>query len=1177
MKRTVSRLLAPAVLLTSAVGITLSSTPANAESTPGTRPSTALRSLAAAETGEGLLVAVNERGHISRSIAGMASTGSAQSVTLTKPAGATVRKAFLGTATTGFTGHRLTSPVQLDGQPVPITGEIPNGISSHNYLAEVTALVKARFDTAPAGPLSVSYQEPVSSHLVDGSILQVIWDDPAVTTEQSVTILYGALKTEGDTYRVNLASPIHPADPASRLEMSLGISYSSQLNGTQQYSVIDVNSQRMTTSAGGEDDGRSSNGSLITVGGQGDSSTNPTNPLATPTSPRSDDELYDLLPFVEDGDTTIEVETRNPSADDNIFLATFTMNPPATISTGEAFVYVAMGDSYQSGEGAAMDLRPSATYLSSGYENGLNFPDAVGGQENTYTSSFSGVDPANSCHRALRNYAKINRDKLAPGQPVVLVDRTCSGAQVIEAAKPPIVGPFQGEVASNSQLQTAIDRLEAMGLTSSDVDLVTVGMGGNDARFGDILTACVGPALIEGLLDQYPNAPGEIHFIAENIATCANVDNLFLHTGDALNGLAALEEDAQQKIQQSFDNARVMQLNYPDILPFGDSPAWCGGLRAKDVDFAKQRIVDINDRIRQAAAATGIEIVDVQDTFAPNALCPSESGDKLANGIEQGAFDTEVTRLLNVNGDGDAAARAKLDTLVGEYNDWKACWAEQISPFGPSCDTDAALARLQAAGEDVMSYLQTQQATILANVVSPPGTTDDTIDVGFDRSRGLFHPNQAGFESMACSVLAQYHGTAGCAGGGDPSTPPAGGDGSPLGGIFGQLLRIIIEHFWPGSSITMTLHSDPISLGTVTADADGRVDTTITVPDVPPGIHRLVLSGEAADGAQLSQEVLIRVAGRPTGSYTTYLTGFAPRPETPTPNTPIEMVDVSVNGAPLGTFQADSFGGVLVSIPSVDLGRAGEVTITGTSGTTGKVVTEVVNPIPTRPALWATSTGADAIVVQGSRFSTDGLVHAEGSVTLGGTDNTLTGGLEYGRDLTLPGSQNTISPAAVKTEPGQGSARPTTISDYRPGGEIAQTAPDYTAIPASACVNGAWTPTSPDAVTGIVYVPCNVDLRVVGTYRATIAAEGTITSTPRGVTVGRGAAAPGAQALVSGSEGSAITLVGADTTVLGQVATPGHVLVSGARTSLGCGAVGGTILVQGADVTAPMDSWCAAR
>lgn len=1122
-------------------------------------------------------MAVNERGHISRSIVGMVSTGSVQSATLAKPAGATVRKAFLGTATTGFTGYQLTSPVQLDGQDVPITGEIPNGISSYNYLADVTALVKARFDSAPAGPLSVSYQETFAPQLVDGSILQVIWDDPAVTTEQSVTILYGALKTAGDTYRVNLASPIHPTDPTSRLEMSLGISFSFQQNGTQQYSVVDVNSQRMTTSAGGEDDGQPSNGSLITVGGEGDSSTNPSNPLATPSTARSDDELYDLLPFVEDGDTTIEVKTNNPSADDNIFLATFTMNPPATISTGEAFVYVAMGDSYQSGEGAAMDLRPSATYLSSGYENGSNFPDAVGGQENTYTSSFSGIDPANSCHRALRNYAKINRDKLAPGQPVVLVDRTCSGAQVIAAAKPPIVGPLNGGVASNSQLQTAIDRLETMGLTSSDVDLVTVGMGGNDARFGEILTACVGPALIESLLNQYPNAPGEIDFIAQNIATCAVVDSLLLHSGGALNGLAALEQDAQQKIEQNFGNARVMQLNYPDILPHGDSPAWCGGLRAKDVDFAKQRITDINARIQQAAVATGTEIVNIQDSFAPNALCPSSSSDKLANGIGQAAFDTEVTRLLNANGDGDPVARAKLDKLVAEYNAWKACWGEELNPFGPSCDTDAALGRLQAVGLEVLNYLQTQEATILANVVSPPGTTDDSIDVGFDRSRGLFHPNKAGFESMACSVLAQYQGTSGCAGGGSPPPPPEGGDGSPLGGIFGQLLRIIIDHFWPNSSITMTLHSDPISLGTVTADANGRVDTTITVPDVTPGVHRLVLSGEAASGSQLSQEVLIRVPGRPTGSYTTYLTGFAPRPDTPTPNTPLEMVNVTVNGSPLGAFQADSFGGVLVSVPSVDLGRTGEVTITGTSVTTGKVVTEVVNPIPTRPALWATSTEADAIHVQGSRFRTGGLVHAEGSVTLAGSSNVLTGGLEHGRSLNILGTQNIINPAAVKTPPGQGSPRPATIADYRPGGKIAKKGPNYTAIPASACINGTWTPGAPRAVSGIVYVPCNVHLSVAGVYRATIAAEGTITTTPSGITVGRGAAAPGAQALVSGSTGSAITLIGAETIVLGQTSAPGTILVTGARTRLGCGAVGAKIRVQGADVTAPMDSWCAAR
>ncbi len=140
----------------------------------------------------------------------------------------------------------------------------------------------------------------------------------------------------GDTFNVLLASPLDKTDPNLALEMSLGISYSSQPAG--QYSQVDVNGQRLTTSAGGQDDGQSENGALLTVGGLDDSPANPADPLATDTNgPRYDDELYDLLPFVNTGDTTITVATANPSNDDNIFFAAFNLKSTVAI-VGEGIV-----------------------------------------------------------------------------------------------------------------------------------------------------------------------------------------------------------------------------------------------------------------------------------------------------------------------------------------------------------------------------------------------------------------------------------------------------------------------------------------------------------------------------------------------------------------------------------------------------------------------------------------------------------------------------------------------------------------------------------------------------------------------------------------------------------------------------------------------------------------------
>ena len=200
------------------------------------------------------------------------------------------------------------APLTLDGQDVPVTQEVANGIGSYNYLADVTSILKTGIDAAAAGEILLPVGEPATWY-VDGAILVVIFDDPAVTEPQSVTMMYGALSPSGDEYRVALAEPIDLRDPATRLEMSLGISYSYQTDGTQQFSTVNVNGQPLTGSAGGEDDGEPDNGALLTVGGLGDSPEKPEDPWATPTGPRSDDELYDLRPFVSTGDRAIWVAT----------------------------------------------------------------------------------------------------------------------------------------------------------------------------------------------------------------------------------------------------------------------------------------------------------------------------------------------------------------------------------------------------------------------------------------------------------------------------------------------------------------------------------------------------------------------------------------------------------------------------------------------------------------------------------------------------------------------------------------------------------------------------------------------------------------------------------------------------------------------------------------------------
>jgi len=69
------------------------------------------------------------------------------------------------------------------------------------------------------------------------------------------------------------------------------------------------------------------------------------------------------------------------------------------------------------------------------------------------------------------------------------------------------------EINPNSQIAQALADLTAQGLSPADVDLVTVGMGGNDARFSDIVQSCLAPSLIKEALNRYPGAPNGIEKI----------------------------------------------------------------------------------------------------------------------------------------------------------------------------------------------------------------------------------------------------------------------------------------------------------------------------------------------------------------------------------------------------------------------------------------------------------------------------------------------------------------------------------------------------------------------------------------------------------------------------------------------------------------------------------------
>jgi LPXTG-motif cell wall-anchored protein len=95
--------------------------------------------------------------------------------------------------------------------------------------------------------------------------------------------------------------------------------------------------------------------------------------------------------------------------------------------------------------------------------------------------------------------------------------------------------------------------------------------------------------------------------------------------------------------------------------------------------------------------------------------------------------------------------------------------------------------------------------------------------------------------------------------------------------LWGSKLDVNGQGFDPGSEVTLTLHSDPVVLGTVTAGDDGRFATTVTIPMVEPGDHVLTAEGVDALGQPLALDATVTVSAvNGTNPIVTGSTGAAP-------------------------------------------------------------------------------------------------------------------------------------------------------------------------------------------------------------------------------------------------------------------------------------------------------------
>lgn len=282
-------------------------------------------------TDAGLEEMFSVNGNITWSADGLGiNSGQTGNIQVNRPAASSVIAAFLMVSTNGV----ATAPtdVKVNNAAVTFTHkatETTSGFEFTNYLADVTSNVKSLLDASGPGVFNIPIDNganQVGDPYITGDALVVVFNTPSAPLA-SIVLNFGTSDVAGDTFA--LAYPSLTLPQTADLQLSIGDAYS---YGEEQNSVITVNGQTLTNHAGHFDDNSTfvagqpepwaaEDPALITVGGVGDSLSNPD--LSAPWSTTADDELYSLSPFVAVGDTTITVNTNNASNDDNLFMALF--------------------------------------------------------------------------------------------------------------------------------------------------------------------------------------------------------------------------------------------------------------------------------------------------------------------------------------------------------------------------------------------------------------------------------------------------------------------------------------------------------------------------------------------------------------------------------------------------------------------------------------------------------------------------------------------------------------------------------------------------------------------------------------------------------------------------------------------------------------------------------------
>jgi lysophospholipase L1-like esterase len=278
----------------------------------------------------------------------------------------------------------------------------------------------------------------------------------------------------------------------------------------------------------------------------------------------------------------------------------FAITPAGQVTSREE--YLAMGDSFASGEGAGRYL--------------------------------AGTDDSdnNLCHQSLRSYPYLLSSNLSSFASVA-----CSGAVIDNIVDGTSYGdnfqlvhnriPNSEEQAFGIETHLPGYNPQYKFLKSDNPRSVTISIGGNDMGFEDIIKKCTIPFNNFSSIKQNCYQSYE-----ERKALLNQIDSQF---NNLYQTYVTLKQDAPSR--------RVYVIGYPQIVNPNGSCAANVHLSKSDAQFAEQLTEYLDSVIAKAAAKAGVAYVDTQGAFDGHRLC--DTGEKAVNGLTKG--DDKLFMIAN--------------------------------------------------------------------------------------------------------------------------------------------------------------------------------------------------------------------------------------------------------------------------------------------------------------------------------------------------------------------------------------------------------------------------------------------------------------------------------------------------------------------------------------------------